>query len=65
MQQREFNEYVESERPDLKDVMVVARITPELAEKMKYLCQINKWKTSYVIRGGIKKFLDEYDSKTA
>lgn len=59
MQQREFSEYVEAERPDPKDIRVSARITPDLAEQMRYVCQVNQWKPSYVIRGGIKKFLDE------
>ncbi len=54
-----FKEYVDSEKKVTLGTLIHVRITPEMAERVQHLCQLNGWKPSYVVRGGIKKFLDD------
>lgn len=58
-----FREYIDSEKKPIKDELIQARITPEMAEQVAALCKLNGWKPSYVVRGGIRKFLDDCSPK--
>lgn len=58
-----FKDYVDSEKKPNKDELIQARITPEMAEQVQALCKLNGWKPSYVVRGGIRKFLDDCSPK--
>lgn len=57
METKELKEYIEEEAQ--KTHHVQARINPKLKQQMDKLCKENGWKESYVIRGGIQKFIDE------
>jgi hypothetical protein len=56
---REFREYVDDEVNPYKGATLRARVSAEMAEQVERLCKLNGWKPSYVVRGGIKKFIDD------
>lgn len=57
---KDYKIYVDDEiRTDLKLKLVQARIPLDLAMQVENLCKANGWKTSYAVRGGLKKFIDD------
>ena len=57
MQRKELLEYVEEEVH--KTVGLNARITEEDKARLDMACKLHGWKYSFVVRAGLRKFLDE------
>lgn len=49
--------------PHQKTSLIQARVSPELAAKVKELAKLTGWKPAEIVRAGLMKFIDEHRNK--